>query len=202
MKVYIEIILFSIIPVLLLVSDLIPLNLRGAVLIGVLVISIIWTVKSKMSMKNLGFRTDNLKKSLMPYTAFTLLGVIGLFFLAVFLNKQHLDNWWTYPHLQWAFIPISVIQEFVYRSFAQTKLQRVSKPYWAILTTALLYSGMHILWKDPLVIIMTFIGGLGWGYLWYKYPNFYLISASHSILNFLAIYFGFFPWLITNYFTS
>lgn len=187
---------------LLLITNFIPLNQRGIVLIAVLLVSIIWAIKSKMGTKELGFRVDNIKRTILPYAVFTLLGIIGLLFLAKFLNKQPLDPWWMYPHLLWAFIPISIFQEFIYRSFAQTKLQKAGNPYWAILTITLAYSGMHILWKDPLVILMTLAGGLGWGYLWYKYPNFYLISLSHSVLNFLAIYLGFFPWLITDYFNA
>lgn len=200
MKSYIEIILFATIPVFLLVTNLIPLNQKGFVLVAVLVLTIFFTIKSKMTKKELGFRTDNLKNSLFPYAIFTAIGIIGLILLSKFINSQPLDPWWIYPHLQWAFLPISVAQEFVYRSFAQTKLQKASNPFLAIIIVTILYSGMHILWKDPLVITMTFIGGLAWGYLWYKYPNFYLISISHALLNFFAIYFGFFPWLITTYF--
>lgn len=202
MKAYLEIILLATIPVVLLILNFVPLNLRGGMLIVILFLVFFMAFKDKMSLKDLGLRTDNLRKSLLTYFLFTVVGVIGLVVLSILLDKKPIENWWTYSHLQWAFIPISLAQEFVYRSFAQTKLQKLGKPFMAILTITFLYSGMHILWRDPLVITMTFVGGLGWGYLWYKYPNFYLISISHAILNFLAIYLGFFPWLVTSYFYS
>lgn len=201
MKLYLEIFLLFVLPVLLIVSGFIPLNQRGIVLIAVVVLTVFVSVIEKIPLKTLGVRTDNLKKSFVPYLLFTLAGVVGLFILSQIFGKSPLPKWWTYSHLQWAFLPISIVQEFGYRAFLQTKLQKLLAPWQAILLTTLLYSGMHILWKDPLIILMTFFGGLGWGYLWYKYPNLYLISISHAILNFMAIYFNFFPWLVTDFFS-
>lgn len=200
MNLFLQIFLLLIFPVLLLIFRLIPLNLRGAVLVVVVLATVYLIFKEKMKAKSLGFRTDNFKQSLLPYTAFTLLSLVVLASLVVILGKKPLDNWWTYSHLQWAFLPISFVQEFVYRAYFQTKLQKVLQPSLAILITATLYSAMHVLWKDPLIIALTFGSGLGWGYLWYKYPNLYLISLSHTVLNYLIILFGFFPWLITEYF--
>lgn len=201
MKLYLEIFLLFVLPVLLIVGGFIPLNQRGIVLITIVVLIVLVSITEKIPLKTLGIRTDNLKKSFVPYFLFTLAGAIGLFILSQILDKSPLPEWWTYSHLQWAFLPISIMQEFGYRAFLQTKLQKLLVPWQAILLTTLLYSGMHILWKDPLIILMTFIGGLGWGYLWYKYPNLYLISISHTVLNFLAIYFNFFPWLVTDFFS-
>lgn len=200
MKLYLEVFLLFVLPVLLIVGGFIPLNQRGTVLITVVILIVFVSILQKIPLKTLGIRTDNLKKSFIPYFLFTLAGAIGLFILSQILDKSPLPEWWTYSHLQWAFLPISIVQEFGYRAFLQTKLQKLLVPWQAILLTTLLYSGMHVLWKDPLIILMTFIGGLGWGYLWYKYPNLYLISISHTILNFLAIYFNFFPWLVTEFF--
>lgn len=201
MNVFFETLFLIVIPVGLLVLNVIPLNLRGGVLGVVVLITLVLAFIQKLSPKNdLGIRTDNFKKSLLPYAVFTIIGIVSLFVLASLLNKHVLPQWWTYPHLQWAFLPISVAQEFVFRAFLQTKIQRVINPFLAIFIIALMYSGIHLLWKDPLIMGMTFVAGLGWGYLWYKYPNFYLLSISHTILNFLAIYLGFFPWLVTDFY--
>lgn len=200
-KIYWQLLFLLVIPVLLLVLGFFSLNIRGYILATVVVLTMLLAFKERMSLKELGIRTDNIKQSILPYTLFTLVGTIGLFILSSSLGKNPLSNWWTYSHLQWAFLPISLVQEFVYRAVFQTKLQKVMKPIKAILIVTVLYSGMHILWKDPLILTMTFFGGLAWGYLWYKYPNLYLITLSHAILNFLAIYLGFFPWLITEFFS-
>lgn len=200
MRTYLQILLFLVFPVLLLALGLVPLNQRGTVLVVVIAATVLLSFLERIPAKELGIRTNNFKKTLAPYTIFTLIGVGGLFLLSQLFYKSPLPNWWTYSHLQWAFLPISAVQEFVYRAFYQTKLQKLISPWKAILVTTLLYSGMHILWKGPLILAMTFGGGLAWGYLWYKYPNFYLITLSHTVLNFLAIYLGFFPWLVTEFF--
>lgn len=196
----IEIFALLIFPVMLFIFGFVPLNLRSTLLIVVVLVAIGLTIIEKIPLKDLGFRIDNLQKSFTPYLLFTLIGSMCLITLGIFLEKQPLQNWWTYSHLQWAFLPISALQEFGYRAFFQTKLQKYLPPFLAIFIITILYSGMHIIWKDPLIILMTFVAGMSWGYLWYKYPNFYLLVLSHSILNFLAIYLGFFPWLITEYF--
>ena len=200
MKLTLQILIFTVLPVLVLVFGLVPLNLRGFVLALVVLGAVGLAIYEKMPLKELGFRTDNLKRSLIPYGVFTLVSALGLIGLANLLGIQPIANWWTNSHLQWAFLPISAAQEFGYRAYFQTKLQKKINPYLAIFIMATLYSGMHILWRNPLIMAMTFVGGIAWGYLWYKYPNFYLLTISHSILNFLAIFLGFFPWLVTEFF--
>ena len=201
MKMLAQILLILILPVALLFFGLVPLSDRGYVLTFAVLGTVVFAILGKTSFKDLGFNVDNLKKSITPYTAFTIIAVIGLLILANYLGKQPVKQWWTYSHLQWAFLPISLVQEFVYRAYFQTKLQKIMNPFLAILIITFLYSGMHILWKDPLILAITFVGGLGWGYLWYKYPNLFLLTLSHSTINFMAIYLNFFPWLVTDFFS-
>jgi len=193
MKVFIKLLIFLVFPVLLLISGVVPVNQRLIVLLIMILGIVVMAIIERVPVQTLGFRVDNLKEAIIPYGVFTVLGVLFLVGLSFGLNKQPLPNWWTLIHLQWLFLPISAFQEFGYRAYFQTKLQKTVNPYLAIFIITILYSGMHILWKNPLVLAMSFFGGLGWGYLWYKHPNFYLISLSHSILNFLAVYLGFFP---------
>ncbi len=201
MNIYIQLFIFLILPVSILLLGIVPLHLRGIVLALVLICTALLALYEKISLKSLGIRIDNIKSALLPYSIATLIGVIALLILVTILDKSPIANWWTKAHLQWAFLPISFAQEFVYRGVFQTKLQKLMHPLKAILIITILYSGMHILWKDPLILAMTFIGGLGWGYLWYKYPNLWLLTLSHAVLNFLAIYFNFFPWLVTEFYS-
>ena len=200
MKTLIQILLILILPVALLILGFVSLNIRAYVLSLAVLGVIIFAITEKTSYKSLGIRIDNFSKTLIHYANFTVIGAIGLFSLAKLLGKQPLSEWWLYSHLQWAFLPISFAQEFAYRAYFQTKLQKMVNPILAVLIISFLYSGMHVLWKDSLILTMTFVAGLGWGYLWYKYPNLFLLTISHAILNFIAIYLNFFPWLITGFF--
>lgn len=198
MKIYLQLFIYLVLPVLLLVLGILPLDFRGYLLATVVILTIFLAFKDRMSLKELGL--TNVSRGFVPYLLFTLVGVIAAILFASLFQKTQLPNWWMYSHLQWAFLPISFAQEFVYRAVFQTKLQKVMKPLTAIIITSLLYSGMHMLWQDPLILLMAFFGGLAWGYLWYRYPNLLLITISHSILNFSVICLGFFPWLVTEFF--
>ena len=189
---FLQIFLLLILPIVLIVTNIIPFDKREWPLIFIVLATAFLAIWEKMSLKELGIRIDNLRQGLLPYAFFTVVGSVVLIGIAILSHKELFPNWWTFYHLQWAFLPISAVQEFVYRGYFQTKLQKVVSPIWAILTVAFLYSGMHILWKDPLILVLTFIGGLAWGYLWYKYPNLILISISHAILNYIAVLFQFF----------
>ena len=200
MRLYLQMLVFLVLPVLSLVMGFVPLNGRVHILVLIILGIIFLIVIEKISFKELGLRVDNIKTTFIPYSILTVLGVFSLLFLMHIFNKHPLENWWTHPHLQWIFLPASILQEFGYRAFFQTKLQKAINPYLAIFIISVLYSFMHILWKDPLILLITFMAGLGWGYLWYKYPNFYLLVLSHAILNFLTVLFGFFPLLAAGYF--
>ncbi len=180
-----------ILPVLLIYSGVIPFQYRNLVL-GVLVITVvIGMYTEKMSMQEIGIRTDNLKSTLLPYLLATVVGSYMIIWYAQISGKIAVDRWWEIPYLQFAFIPTSAVQEFLYRGFFQTQYQKFSKPVVAIVLTAMLYSFMHILWHSGEFIVLTLIAGLVWGVLWYKFPNLIWISASHSVLNFLINYFGY-----------
>jgi len=187
-------------PVIIFLTDIVPNPVKGSTIIFIVIGTIALSVIEKIPKKELGIRVDNIKKSALPYALFTILAVFSLLILSKLLNKQPLANWWTYPSLQWVFLPISFIQEFVFRAFFQTKLQKILNPTLAIALAAFLFASIHILWRDPLILLLALLGGLGWGYLWYKYPNLWLITISHAAVNFTIIFLGFFPWTVTDFF--
>jgi len=184
-------ILALILPVLLIYFNIIPFMYRKFVLVIVVAINIIGIYTEKMSIYELGIRIDNLKRAFLPYFLFTLLSATLIVGYASYSGKTPVEYWWKIPYLQFAFIPTSIVQEVVYRGFFQTQLQKIMKPINCILIAAIVFSFMHILWNSAEFITMTLLGGLMWGFLWYKYPNLIWVSISHSILNFLINYFGF-----------
>lgn len=173
-------------------TNIIPFGYRELTLAIIVITVSFFALREKMSLKSLGIRKDNIKSAFLPYFLFTMAGGVTLYLLAIFLQKESFPRWWEFYHLQFAFLPISIVQEFIYRSFFQTKLEKIISPFWTISTIAVLYAGMHILWRDPLILFLTFFAGIAWGYLWYKFPNLLLISLSHAILNFIAVYYQFF----------
>lgn len=142
--------------------------------------------------KDVGIRVDNIKKGLLSYALFT---VIAAIFVSVYFNsigKSPNTNIFQYWHFKFFFIPISIFQELVYRSFLLTKMREItSNKIFLIASNVIAFFLLHIFFPDissayPLPII----GGLGWIMLYYWCPNLILASISHIILNFLSVMYG------------
>lgn len=68
-----------------------------------------------------------------------------------------------------------------------------SSPVFIILLNASLFSLMHIIYLNSYFVRpVTFIAGIGFAWIYYKYENLILISASHTVLNFVGMILGFF----------
>lgn len=129
-----------------------------------------------------------------PYTLFTIVGVVILILISRFFTHEPLLNWWKNIRFLLLFIPLSVLQEVVFRGVLMHMLRRAFKsPFFIIILNAALFALIHILYADAKVILpLTFLAGICFSWLYYKYPNLILISISHTILNFTAMILGFF----------
>jgi membrane protease YdiL (CAAX protease family) len=141
----------------------------------------------------LNIRFDNLKRTLLPYAAFTALGVI---ILAGIMKMFGMQNVAMNPYVlffEWS-IPIGVVQEFLYRGFLMRELHRIYASTTIIIAVdALLFMFLHVLYNPPFLILpLMFFSGIGFAWMYEKYPNLFLIALSHGILNFFAIKYGFF----------
>ncbi|HPA25185.1 MAG TPA: CPBP family intramembrane metalloprotease [bacterium] len=113
--------------------------------------------------------------------------------MAIILHKEKISlNLWSLFFF-WS-IPISFIQEFLYRGFLIYKLKKIfSSSILIILINASLFAFMHIIYEPlALILLLTFVPGLFLSWLSLKFPNLWLLSLSHGILNFFAIWYAFF----------
>jgi membrane protease YdiL (CAAX protease family) len=103
-------------------------------------------------------------------------------------------RWWENARFLALFIPISVLQEIIFRGILMHMLKRAfqSIPFIIILNASL-FALIHIIYLNTSIIMpLTFIGGLGFAWMYHKYPNLIMISISHTVLNFTAMILGFF----------
>jgi membrane protease YdiL (CAAX protease family) len=188
---FLELFLIFVFPILLLLTGVVPLSSRHVLVFFVLALVAfsIWQDKERWSWKRLGLRTDNLTRSMIPYTLVTSLGIGGLFILAIVLNKTPTANWISQPHFQLGFFLISAFQEFIFRGFLVPKLDSmVQSKILQLIINASLFSFLHVIFPNPLLILpLMFISGLVFVWIYKKYPNLYLITISHAILNFIAV---------------
>ena len=65
--------------------------------------------------------------------------------------------------------------------------------HFAILANAALFSLLHVIYGEPLLVLpVTFVGGLGFALLYREYPNLWLATASHAVLNFIGVFCNYF----------
>jgi len=181
-------------PILLLYVGVIPMGYLRVILFAFVLITI-WLVRREhWGLRELGIRKDNLVKLLPIYTIFTAVGVVVIILAAKIMGITPMVNWTSSSHLLFWFMPISVAQEFIFRGFYLTKLKSVYKsPVIAILLNVVVFAVMHIIYPNPLfTLLVGVISGLGFALIYYYKPNLILISIAHTILNFVAVYYGFF----------
>lgn len=150
-------------------------------------------LRSHFSMKTLGMRVDNIRKDFLPYLIFTTLGVVGLLVYAHYLEQQHIQ-WPQTAQLFLLFLPVSFAQEFLFRSYLMHRLRQLFKSIaTVVLVNAVLFTFLHAMYADILINLpLAFVAGVAFALMYYKYPNLWLISLSHGILNFVAVYYSFF----------
>lgn len=120
----------------------------------------------------------------------------GLLLLSVIMGTKKSFSWWKDPHFLFLFIPISIVQQFLYQAFLFQRLHATFGVAVAITMTALLFGLVHIIFPRPFFnFIVTSAAGLLFCTLYLFYPNLFLASILHMFLNFTAVYLGFFTLL-------
>lgn len=191
-----EIILLFVVPILLLYIGIIPFKYRFWLGGAVFLLILISIYKEKLSLKKLGIRFDNFGRSVLPYTIFTLVGILLALLAAKSTGRNQITEWWSYYHFQFLFLPISIFQEFFYRGYLMAKLEQIiSSTPLLIITNAFLFMLLHIIFPYPEVMLpLAFLAGVAFATIYKLFPNLILISISHAILNFIAVLYCFFSF--------
>jgi membrane protease YdiL (CAAX protease family) len=142
------------------------------------------------SNQDLGITRINNKRSIVDVLPITLLlALLGLgLWLTGFSRIQMNESWLFF--LFYIFIS-SPLQEFLYRGALGAFIQKLTKNYITrMLITSLLYSFVHIIYKDILTLALTFAIGLIWFRIYDKTKNLLGVSISHAVLGVVTIIAG------------
>jgi hypothetical protein len=140
----------------------------------------------------LGIRSDTLKGSLALNITATLLLIafIYLTFMAGLIRPPTLPG----GKLFFAYYLLisSPSQEFLYRSnfFALARRSRFGGPGLRVVASAVTYSFLHVIYRDPITLAATFAAGLLWGWIYHRCPNFGGVAFSHAALGTVSILVG------------
>jgi len=180
-----------ILPVVLILTKVIPFSDRFLVLTitGVLIIGL--AMLNEIALADLGFNHQNLLpaiKDILPVTI-----ISSVLMIVFYLNHgMRIDNtgipWYFYVF----YISLSSpLQEFLYRSYLFNRLAQIQLNQGSIIIiTAILYSFAHSIYQDLPTVLLSLIIGLYWAYHYNRFKNFYSITLSHTILGIIAILTG------------
>lgn len=176
-----------VLPNLLLATGAVPAAYRFWVFGVGMAIPLLEMLLGRWSPRRLGFRADTLVPYLLPYVLFTTILTVGLLVLARLLGKipaGHPLDWWS-PSLTATIVALSFFQEICFRGYLWQKLNVVLDGAMSkIIVNALLFSWLHVFYPDPLFsMAITFVAGLGFAAMFNSFPNMWLVSASHAVLN-------------------
>ena len=191
-----QILYLFIIPTLLLYYGIIPPAFRVGLLFTVALLLYGIIKRSHWTYDDLAIR-KNFIKDIIPYAIFTVVGVGFLVWISriipVIGHKEEY-MWWEDVRFLLLFVPISVLQEVIFRGVLMKLLRHAfSNRIFIIIINASVFALIHIIYLNYTVVLpLTFFGGVCFAWIYYRYPNLILISISHIILNFTAMILGFF----------
>ncbi len=191
--VWVQILYLYILPILLLYYKIIPGNMRLFMLFSITLVQLGIIHRAKWTFRDVGIFGDFLK-DWKVYTLFTLCGVLFLYYFNYIFPHEPFDGWYKNTKFLLFFIPISIVQEVVFRGVLMNMLKKAfNNKFFIILLNASIFALIHIIYLHASFILpLTFIGGIAFSWIYYKYPNLILVSISHCILNFMAMILGFF----------
>ena len=145
---------------------------------------------NKVSNKELGISKSNIVKSLKRNIPIILILIITVIIFRLFNLNKYNPTETVYFYLFYIFISCP-IQEFLYRGiFGYFEKNLIKNKYIVLLISSILYSFVHIIYKDYITCILTFIFGMVLYLLYRKDYNLFGVAISHIILGILTIYLG------------
>ena len=191
-----EIFLLSILPISLIKFKIIPPKFRLVVLSGVFILLAGLIYFQDISSVQLGIKTNNFSSAIIPYLSVTIIAVFALVILSKIMKNKVAGKWYEDQHFIFLFIPISFAQQFLFQGFILFKLESIFQNLVAVIITALIFGYMHTIYPKPVFsMILGTLAGLLFATLYVIYPNLILASVIHAVLNFTAVYLGFFTFV-------
>ncbi len=189
-----RIVLVYMLPMLLVLWGVIPFKYHIPVMLFMALFIFYFAYKDGLTRADVGIVKPSSYKDYLIYLVAITVGVVGILYFAKSLGYSIMPDWKTHPTFLYLFIPISILQEFAYRSVLMKELHYIfDEDAQVILANAGIFGILHIMYPKVLAVLpLTLIGGLFLAALWKIKPNFYLIALAHTVFNFTAFIYGFF----------